>query len=74
MTMTIQARKAPGFSRRKFIKALDNARMEPQDLADEMGASVEAVARWMAGIADPRPVYADKAAEILGVDTDYFYE
>ena len=37
MTMTIQARKAPGFSRRKFIKALDNARMEPQDLADEMG-------------------------------------
>jgi transcriptional regulator with XRE-family HTH domain len=47
--------------------------MTPKELADEMGASVDAIARWMAGIASPKPGYAKQAARILGVNVDTFY-
>ena len=48
--------------------------MTPQDLSLEMGNSVDAIARWMAGIAAPKPGYAKQAARILGVDVEDFYE
>jgi transcriptional regulator with XRE-family HTH domain len=63
------------FNHWKFIEALQDETngMEPQELADEMGASVEAVARWMAGIASPKPGYATQAARILRVSLDDLY-
>jgi transcriptional regulator with XRE-family HTH domain len=62
------------FSHWAFIDAMRDAEMEPDELAEEMGASIEAIARWMAGIATPRPLYAQSAARILGVNIDDFYE
>jgi transcriptional regulator with XRE-family HTH domain len=62
------------FSPDAFIDALRDADMSPSELADEMGASVTAVARWMAGIASPKPGYAKQAARILDVDVADFYE
>lgn len=66
------------FSPDKFIDALRGGspgeKMTPQDLANEMGASVEAIARWMAGIAEPKPGYAKNAASILGIEVDDLYE
>jgi transcriptional regulator with XRE-family HTH domain len=71
MTMPTMTR----FNHWKFIEALQDSRngMEPQELANEMGASVEAVARWMAGIASPKHGYATQAARILKVNLDDFY-
>jgi transcriptional regulator with XRE-family HTH domain len=68
-------RPVPGdeFSPDEFIDALRAADMTPKELADEMGASVDAIARWMAGIASPKPGYAKQAARILGVNVDTFY-
>jgi transcriptional regulator with XRE-family HTH domain len=62
------------FSPDAFIDILRDAEYTPKQLADEMGASVDAIARWMAGIAAPKPGYATQAARILGVDVDEFYE
>ena len=66
------------FSPDKFIDALrgdsPGEKMTPKELAAEMGASVEAVARWMAGIAEPKPGYATQAARILGVNVEDLYE
>jgi transcriptional regulator with XRE-family HTH domain len=62
------------FSPDAFIDALREADMNPAELAEEMGASVDAIARWMAGIASPKPGYAKQAARILGVNVDDLYE
>ncbi|HEV2698975.1 MAG TPA: helix-turn-helix transcriptional regulator [Terriglobales bacterium] len=62
------------FSRKKFIAALDEAEMEPKELAEEMDASVDAIARWMAGIASPKRMSAQFAADTLGVAVEDFYE
>lgn len=62
------------FSPDAFIDALRDADMTPKQLAEEMGASVDAVARWMAGIASPKPGYAKQAARILDIDVDDLYE
>jgi transcriptional regulator with XRE-family HTH domain len=62
------------FSPDKFIDAMREADYRPDELAKEMGASHEAVGRWMAGIASPKPGYAELAARILGVKVSDFYE
>jgi DNA-binding transcriptional regulator YiaG len=66
------------FSPDKLIDAMRGDgtvdKMTAQQLAEEMGASVEAVARWMAGIAEPKPGYAQNAAEKLGISVDDLYE
>ena len=66
----------PRFSFWLFIAALQDARggygMSPLELAEEMGASHEAVARWMAGIAVPKPGYLKQAARILHKDPEEF--
>lgn len=62
------------FSPDSFIDAMREAEYTPKQLADEMGASVEAVARWMAGIAQPKPGYATQVARILDIDVDDLYE
>lgn len=68
----------PQFSFWLFIEALQDANngqgMTPQALAEEMGASHEAVARWMAGIAVPKPGYLKQAARILHKSVEDFYE
>jgi hypothetical protein len=68
----------PKFSFWLFIEALQDANngdgMSPLALANEMGASHEAVARWMAGIAVPKPGYLKQAARILHKDIEDFYE
>lgn len=68
----------PSFSFWLFIEALQDANggngMAPEELAKEMGASWEAVARWMAGIAVPKPGYLKQAARILGKQPEDFYE
>ncbi len=64
----------PSFSFWLFIEALQDAEMSPAELAEEMGASHEAVARWMAGIAVPKPGYLKQAARILKKPEEYFYE
>ena len=68
----------PQFSFWLFIEALQDANggrgMKPVELAEEMGASHEAVARWMAGIAVPKPGYLKQAARILRKDPADFYE
>jgi transcriptional regulator with XRE-family HTH domain len=68
----------PQFSFWLFIEALQDAKngegMAPAVLAEEMGASHEAVARWMAGIAVPKPGYLKQAARILGKEPSDFYE
>jgi transcriptional regulator with XRE-family HTH domain len=68
----------PQFSFWLFIEALQDANggkgMAPAKLAEEMGASHEAVARWMAGIAVPKPGYLKQAARILGKEVADFYE
>ena len=87
MTMPVTDRRAhkaageggvPQFSFWLFIEALQDANngqgMSPAELAKEMGASHEAVARWMAGIAVPKPGYLKQAARILRKDVQYFYE
>ena len=62
------------FSPNLLIDAMRNAQLTPKELADEMGASVEAVARWMAGIAVPKPGYLKQAARILDVEVGSLYE
>jgi transcriptional regulator with XRE-family HTH domain len=62
------------FSPWAFIDALRDADMTPKELAAEMGSSVDAIARWMAGIASPKPGYATHAAIILGVNVGDLYE
>lgn len=74
MTMTAPTPAQVRFAPKKFIKAMWKKDYTPQELADEMGASIEAIARWMAGIAQPKPGYASHAADILGVDVDDLYE
>jgi len=68
----------PSFSFWLFIEALQDANngegMSPAALADEMGASIDAVARWMAGIAVPKPGYLKQAARILKKNEEDFYE
>lgn len=68
----------PQFSFWLFIEALQDANngdgMSPAELAKEMGASHEAVARWMAGIAVPKPGYLKQAARILHKPVEDFYE
>ena len=64
----------PQFSFWLFIEALQDAEMAPAALAEEMEASHEAVARWMAGIAVPKPGYLKQAARILGKKPSDFYE
>jgi transcriptional regulator with XRE-family HTH domain len=77
MTVPTQTRRAhdkleggvPQFSFWLFIEALQDANkgegMSPEALAEEMGASHEAVARWMAGIAVPKAGYTKQTARIL---------
>jgi transcriptional regulator with XRE-family HTH domain len=48
--------------------------MSPLELANEMGASHEAVARWMAGIAVPKAGYLKRASQLLGKAPEDFYE
>ena len=74
VTVSRGAHRQIAFSRKAFIGALDDAEMEPKELAEETGISIEAIARWMAGIAEPRPIYAQQAAAALGVTVDDFYE
>ena len=68
----------PQFSFWLFIEALQDANdgkgMAPAKLAEEMGASHEAVGRWMAGIAVPKPGYQKQAARILRKKVEDFYE
>ncbi len=68
----------PQFSFWLFIEALQDARggegMSPLELANEMGASHEAVARWMAGIAVPKAGYLKRASQLLGKAPEDFYE
>jgi len=68
----------PEFSFWLFIEALQDANngegMSPLDLANEMGASHEAIGRWMAGIAVPKPGYLKQAARILRKKPEDFYE
>jgi hypothetical protein len=68
----------PQFSFWLFIEALqdanDGAGMTPLELANEMGASHEAVARWMAGIAVPKAGYLKRASQLLGKAPEDFYE
>ena len=73
--MTVMtATETEAFSPNLFIDALRDAEYTPKELAEEMGCSVTAIARWMAGIAVPKPGYATQAARILGVEVDDFYE
>ncbi|HWI67730.1 MAG TPA: helix-turn-helix transcriptional regulator [Nitrospiraceae bacterium] len=69
---------APRFSFWLFIEALQDANngegMSPLELSEEMGASHEAVARWMAGIAVPKAGYLHNAARILHKKPEDFYE
>ena len=62
------------FSPDKFIDALRDADMTPAELSKEMDASQAAIARWMGGLASPKPAYAKLAAAILDIDVDEFYE
>jgi transcriptional regulator with XRE-family HTH domain len=62
------------FSPDLFIDAMRESELTPKQLASEMGASVEAVARWMAGIAVPKPGYLKQAARILEVKVEDLYE
>jgi Helix-turn-helix len=62
------------FSPWAFIDILRESGMTPLQLSEEMGNSVDAIARWMGGIAAPKPGYAKQAARILGVDVEDFYE
>ena len=64
----------PEFSFWLFIEALQDMNMAPKELAEEMGASWEAVARWMAGIAVPKAGYMKQAARILNKRVEDFYE
>ena len=68
----------PSFSFWKFIEALQDANngegMAPAELAKRVGCSHEAVARWMAGIAVPKPGYLKQSARILRKDEEFFYE
>lgn len=49
-------------------------KMTAQQLSDATGISVEAIARWMAGLAAPRRGYAVYTAEALGISVDDLYE
>lgn len=71
---TMSRQKHSDFSPNNLIDAMRDADMTAQQLADEMGASVEAVARWMAGIARPKPGYLKQAARVLEVDIDDLFE
>lgn len=70
MTMPTMKR----FDHWALVNAMQNQGMDADELADEIGCSVEAVARWMAGIADPKPGYANQAARVLELDLDELYE
>jgi transcriptional regulator with XRE-family HTH domain len=72
--MTMPASQEREFSPDAFIDALRDAEMTPAQLAEEAGMSIDAIGRWMAGIASPKPGYAAAAARILGVSVDDLYE
>ena len=55
----------------RLEKARDKAGMTQQALADAVGASKGAVARWEAGTREPGMAYLSKLSEALGVTTDY---
>ena len=56
------------------LDAYEERGISPVKLAERMGASHEAVARWMAGIAVPKPGYLKHASQILGKQPEDFYE
>ena len=64
----------PRFSFWLFIEAMQDADISAEELSDAMGCSQEAVARWMAGIAVPKPGYEMQAARVLGKHPEDFYE
>jgi hypothetical protein len=87
MTVPTQTRRAhrdldeggvESFSWVAFCEAMldehDANGMTPEKLANVMGASHEAVGRWMAGIAVPKPGYLKQAARILHRAVEDFYE
>ena len=69
-----QHQKVEEFSNWRLIDAMIDANMNAYDLAEELGASVEAVSRWMGGIAKPKSGYLKQAARILNVDVNDLYE
>ena len=62
------------FSPNAFIDAMRDAKITPIELAAEMHASPEAVAKWMAGLAVPRPGYQKAIADTLDIDVEDLYE
>jgi transcriptional regulator with XRE-family HTH domain len=66
------------FSPNKLIDAMRGTggsdEITAQQLAEETGSSVEAIARWMAGIAVPRPGNVTHVARVLDVSVDDLYE
>ena len=57
-----------------FCEAILDSDYTPATLAAEMGASHEAVARWMAGIAVPKGGYLKQAARLLRKTSEDFYD
>lgn len=62
------------FSNWLLIDAMRDAEMGAHELAAELGASEEAVARWMGGIAKPKSGYLKQAARILKVNVNDLFE
>jgi hypothetical protein len=66
------------FSPDKLIDAMrgdgPDDKMTADDLSRATGISVEAIARWMAGLAAPRHGYAQSTAAALGVSVEDLYE
>jgi transcriptional regulator with XRE-family HTH domain len=56
------------FSPAAFLDAIREADMTPGQLAEELGAAPSTVAKWLAGMATPRPAMLKQAARILGVE------
>jgi len=56
-----------------LVNAMQDQGMDAEDLAEEIGCSIDAVARWMAGIAEPKTGYAHQAARALDVDLETLY-
>jgi transcriptional regulator with XRE-family HTH domain len=55
------------FSPEAFMEALRNADMTPAQFAEELGVGPGQVAKWMVGLAEPRPANIKWAAKILRV-------
>lgn len=59
------------FSPNAFMRALTKADMTPSQFAEELGVKPGQVAKWMVGLAEPRPANIKWAAKVLGVkETD----